>query len=222
MVQAVCPQWSYQVPTTHWPVSLSVDLRVQLSPLETPSASQPRLCPQSPLLLSRLLHEPLHGYHPNLPPPHAYTFSSSHTKPSTLNFQLVNLLARFPNRWQVSRMRQISISSPILQNTRALEEACSQPRSEITELRGADGCSDLSRHHPPALRPGWGLPSRQELCCSFSHCWPASPGAQDVEQASSHASKTWVATVHERLIFRLCLTFSHGFQIPALDCKHAA
>lgn len=95
---------------------------------------------------------------PQPAPPHTYTFSSSHTKPSTLNFQLVNLLARFPNRWQVSRMRQISISSPILQNTRALEEACSQPRSEIKELRGADGCLDLPKRHPPALRPGWDLP----------------------------------------------------------------
>lgn len=91
---------------------------------------------------------------PTCPPRHTYTFSSSHTKPSTLNFQLVNLLARFPNRWQVSRMRQISISGPILQNTRALEEACSQPRSEITELRAVEGCLDLPKCHPPALRPG--------------------------------------------------------------------
>lgn len=135
-----------------------MELCVQLGTLETPAASPPRLCLQSPPLLSRLPHEPLQGYHPNRPLTHTYTFSSSHTKPSTLNFQLVNLLARFPNRWQVSRMRQISISSPILQNTRALEEACSQPRSEIKELRGADGCLDLPKRHPPALRPGWDLP----------------------------------------------------------------
>lgn len=113
---------------------------------------------------------PLHCFHhcctnlckattPTCPPRHTYTFSSSHTKPSTLQFHLVNLLARFPNRWQVSRMRQISISSPIFQNTRALEEACSQPRSEIMELREADGFSDPPNCHPPALRPGWGLPS---------------------------------------------------------------
>lgn len=112
-------------------------------------------------------------------------------------------------------MRQISISSPILQNTRALEEACSQPRSEIMELRGADRCSDLPKCHTPALRPGWVCPSWQELCCSFSHCWPATPGAEAIEQASSYAFKNWVTTAHERLIFRLCLTCSHGFQIPA-------
>lgn len=135
-----------------------MELCVQLGTLETPAASPPRLCLQSPPLLSRLPHEPLQGYHPNRPLTHTYTFSSSHTKPSTLNFQLVNLLARFPNRWQVSRMRQISISSPILQNTRALEEACSQPRSEIKELQGADGCLDLPKRHAPALRPGWDLP----------------------------------------------------------------
>lgn len=72
---------------------------------------------------------------PTCPPPHIYTFSYSHTKPLTLNFQLVNLPARFPNRWQVSHMRKTSISSPILQNTRTLEEACSRPRDEITELQ---------------------------------------------------------------------------------------
>lgn len=85
------------------------------------------------------------------------TFSFSHAEPLTLNFQPVNLPARFPNRWQVSHMTRISISRPILQNIRTLEQACSWPRNEITELRVAAGMNALtSQEHSSGLRTRMG------------------------------------------------------------------
>lgn len=88
------------------------------------------------------------------PPPHThrYTFSSFHAKPLTLNFQLVNLLARFPSRWQVSRIKRISISSPILQNTRALEELLTASQWNHRTVMSSQVLGP-PRHLPPASRP---------------------------------------------------------------------
>lgn len=171
-----------------------MESHVHLSMLEIPAAACIKAVHPVPLLLVRSLHESLQSYQPNLPTStHTNTFSSSHTKPVTLNFQPVNLPARFPNRWQVSRMRKTSISSLILQNTRTLEEACLWPHNEIRAAMS----SQMLR--PPEL---------------------ATRGAQGFRQTGGYGLKSLVATGHERWIFRLI--FSPGFHTPALDHKHAA
>lgn len=112
------------MPATKWlPLTgLSVEARVQLSMLEILTAVSAKAVPPVPSAAGTIAAWALARFCQVPPQPaHTHLFSSSHTKPLTLNFQLVNLPARFPNRWQVLHMRKISISSPICRTQKLWE-----------------------------------------------------------------------------------------------------
>lgn len=200
----------------YWPMSPSEEFGVQLSTLGTATASQPRLCPMSPLLLPPRLHKPLQGYHPNLPP-------QAHIHLLILPYKAFNtqLSAGEPASKVPKQMASLAHETNFYFWPHFAEHK-SSGRGLLTASQWNHGVeSSRGMLGPPQVPPS--SPEarvRSALLTTPVIFQPLAGHSRSSDHRESHASKNWVATAHERLIFRLCLTFSHGFQIPALGSKH--